>query len=233
MQSSRYIAIRRRLLRYIVPMAAPLLSRQRAERAVSSAQGSRGREAVVGPPSAPSSPGPPQHGGAPSSSSEAPDLSVVFDITKGAVDMQFRIAERLDSKARNYFAAAATVFGVVQALTLNDAVRNALGGHADEVRWLTLGAAFALAVTLLASVRAIRPRDEYEFEPEQLRELLSRSYVDPKAPADAVNDLIGVLDLRMEANEGRVEDLKIVTSIAAISAFLSITQLVFVVQALL
>src|SRR5207253_969569 len=78
-----------------------------------------------------------------------PDVSIVFEITKAAVDLQFRIAERLDVKARNYFAAAATLYGVAQALVLRDDVRQHLGDKAGTISALAIASAVVLALALV------------------------------------------------------------------------------------
>src|SRR4051812_46875554 len=54
---------------------------------------------------------------------------IVFDIAKGDVDLQFKIAERFDAKARATFAISAGLFTAAQAVALRQDVLDALTKH--------------------------------------------------------------------------------------------------------
>ena len=176
---------------------------------------------------------PPETGGGAQEHEYSSDVGIVFEITKSALDMQLRISERLDAKARNYFAFATAVFGAAQALVLRGEVREALGVQVRDVATLALFAGLVLVLALLAAVVAIAPRSEFDMKPAKLRELLTSVYRgDAKAAADGVNLLIGLLDRRQKTNQARVVWLWAVVVLAGLSGLLSSTELVLAVRAL-
>ena len=172
-------------------------------------------------------------GGA-TNSQDPSDVNIIFEMTKSSVDLQFQISERIDAKIRNYFAAATTVFGLVQGLVLIKGVHKALGDTASILEPLTIAASVALGVTLVVAVVAMRPRSEKDIPAGTLRDLLNRSYAgEQQASGDAVNLLIGLLERRKQVNEDRRSALRWVISLACASGLISLAQLVLVVIAVL
>jgi hypothetical protein len=49
-------------------------------------------------------------------------VTIVHDMVKTAIDLQYQIAERIDSKVRVYFGAAVTMYTAVQVIVLKDDV---------------------------------------------------------------------------------------------------------------
>jgi len=163
-----------------------------------------------------------------------PSLHLVYDMVKTGIDMQFKISERLDAKARNYLAAAATVYAVAQGLVLNSDVRNRIGGRADELEVLAVIAAATLLASLVATLFAIRSRAEKEIPSETLRALAKSAYEeDSTTDANAVNLLIGVLDRRKVQNAARNRALTVVMWTAGFATLVSCLELILAVEALL
>lgn len=159
-------------------------------------------------------------------------VSIVFDMTKTAVDLQFRISERIDAKVRAYFGFTATVYAVAQAIVLKDDVHSELGSTGDIVSALAIGATVLLLLALGTALHALRPQDEDDVSEANLRNLLRRGYSgDNKAGSDGVNLLIGELHRRKNTNATRVERLTKVIVVSAIAAAVAIAEVAVAVAA--
>jgi hypothetical protein len=159
-------------------------------------------------------------------------VGIVFDMVKIAIDLQFRISERIDSKIRVYFGFAATVYAVAQAIVLKDDVHNQLGAKAGTVSGLAIAATVALVLALTMAVYALRPEEEQDVSEENLRKLLTRGYKgDLKAGADGVNLLIGQLNRRKATNKTRTDRLTAVIIFAGVAALIAFLEVALAVEA--
>ena len=159
-------------------------------------------------------------------------VGIVFDMVKTAIELQFKIAERIDSKIRTYFGFAATVYAVAQAIVLKSDVHDHLGSRAGEVSILAIAATGVLVAALVVTVYALRPLDEDDVSEASLRKLLTRGFTgDRKAGADGVNLLIGQLESRGETNKIRAKRLTGVIWACSIAAFVAFVEVALAVEA--
>ena len=150
-------------------------------------------------------------------------------MVKGATDLQFSIAERIDSKVRAYFGFATTVYGVVQALVLG--LSPNLGSQAHAVRDAAIVATAALLVAMITAVLALRTQDEADVSEENLRELLIETYSgDGQAAGKGINLLIGQLQRRKTANAQRDSRLTVVMWVSAVAAAIAIVEIAIAVE---
>jgi hypothetical protein len=160
-------------------------------------------------------------------------LDVIFEMTKAAIDLQFSIAERVDSKIRAYFGFAATVYGVAQALVLNSGVHEKLGDYIGAVEGLAIAATVLLVGTMVATLHALRPHDEQEVSDTKLRDLLNRGFRgDERVGAEGINLMIGQLNRRQRTNKVRHDRLKFVIVMTGVTALVAFVQVVLAVEAL-
>ena len=114
---------------------------------------------------------------APGDVGEVRDLSMVVETARAAVEQEFQIAERLDSKARNQMAVSGTWYAVVSAIA-GLALRAQLDSGANNLLFaaivVTAGAgAVCLIVALFFSYGVWRLRTETEVTHEGLSEMLA------------------------------------------------------------
>jgi hypothetical protein len=160
-------------------------------------------------------------------------LRVVFEMAKAAIDLQFSIAERVDSKIRAYFGFAATVYGVAQALVLNSGVHEKLGSYASALEYLAIVATLLLVGTMVATLHALRPHDEQEVSDAKLRDLLNRGFRgDERVGAEGINLMIGQLNRRQCTNNVRHDRLKVVIVMTGVTALVAFVQVALAVEAL-
>lgn len=217
-------------------MAAARGSRRRTAEEVEShggpveGAGSRPQELAT----AASPPLPPQAQKRPSDSGrDNESLGIVFQMTKAAIDLQFSVAERLDTKVRTYFGFAATVYTVAQALVLRSDIHDKLGSNAGAVQGLAIGATVLLVATMVVTLNALRPLDEEATSEDNLRDLLERGFTgDERAGADGVNLMIGELHRRKKTNKIRNNRLTVVIVATAVTALVAFVQVVLAVEAI-
>jgi hypothetical protein len=160
-------------------------------------------------------------------------LNVVFEMTRAAIDLQFSIAERVDSKIRAYFGFAATVYGVAQALVLNSGVHEKLGSYASALEYLAVAATLLLVGTMVATLHALRPHDEQEVSDAKLRDLLQRGFRgDERVGAEGINLMIGQLKRRQRTNKARHDRLRVVIVMTGVTALVAFVQIALAVEAL-
>lgn len=139
---------------------------------------------------------------------EVRDLALVIEAARKAVEQEWAIAERLESKARNLASFAFTWFGIVSAIAalamkeLLDA--DSYGLLFSFIVVLAGGAALLLALLLLASDRVWRLRRHSEITEKGLEQML----YDARDPdVDIAERLVGqyrhVLGNRRRANKER------------------------------
>lgn len=150
-------------------------------------------------------------------------LSMLFEVTKAEVDLQFKLAERFDSKGRGFFTIAAAFFAATQTIALRSDVLNSLAAdQKDRVLIIASFAAAALGMGMFALWALTRPTADMEFEPQKLRDRLNE-IDEPYAADHIVNSYISLLEERQSANATRRRRLTFVQFdgmlVIAISAF--------------
>ena len=153
-------------------------------------------------------------------------------MVKTAIDLQFKVTERIDSKVRAYFGFAATVYAVAQAIVLKSDVHEKLGSQASTVQGLAIAATAMLVVAMIATLNALRPIDEHDVSEIKLRELLERGYSgDSQAGADGINLMIGQLHRRRSTNEKRTDRLNAQIVVIGITVLVAFVQVALAVEA--
>jgi len=179
-----------------------------------------------GPPAPPGEPGQPYTG------RDDHSVGIVFDMTKAAVELQFRIAERFDSKIKGYFGFAATVFAVAQAIVLKNDVHSNLGSKQGTVAGLAIASAVLLVIALFTAIWALAPQDEKDVSEDNLRSLARQAYEgDRSAGARGVNLLIGQLNRRKETNAERHRRMVVLMWVAGAGAFIAFLEVALAVEA--
>jgi hypothetical protein len=137
-------------------------------------------------------------------------LSYIFEVAKAEVDTQFRISERIDSKARGLFAITAIIFGAAQALSLRPDVLHRLGDEKDLVVGLAIGAGICTGLALIATAWLLGVRRDKSIESDPLFKWLGDLDEPKKAgdvPAEVVEAYITLMHRRQEQNVDRARDL--------------------------
>lgn len=196
------------------------MSRVRQHRLSSAATPPAGSSVPVGPPRA---------GSAAATDDDPPKaLGYIFDVTKAEVDLQFRAAERYDSKARHAFTITAALFAAVQAVALREDILTSLdkGDKANLLTWAAV-AAGAVLVALLLSIVAGRPSSDKVVDPEKLVERVNalRVETDQAASQFMVLTYIKLLKERREANVRRLRWVYAVQFFCAIAVILVVVEL--------
>jgi len=136
------------------------------------------------------------------------EMKIYVDLVKRDLDEEFKVAERLDAKARGYLTTATVSVAAVQAVTV------AFIAVAD--RAVGIGAAI-LAVAVLAFtgstikgvLTATRTHRMDGVDIKYARALMPHAYHgDPVAISNYVEMLLRVLEGRRKANEDRAKDVK-------------------------
>jgi hypothetical protein len=161
-------------------------------------------------------------------SGDAPaSLDYVFETARTAVDMQFRIAERLDTKARALAAAATAYFGAVQAIALRGDVLDR-ARDTSSLELLAYGAGVFLAVGLVATMIAVRLRREKDYPYDRLFESLTEVLrVNNRVAFDLAALHLTLAKERKEANRRRIMPMRgaqvlLLLSVLAASAQLAV-----------
>jgi hypothetical protein len=151
----------------------------------------------------------------------SPDgLQYLFDVAKSEVDFQFRIAERLDAKARGLFALAAAIFAAAH----------------DHLLYVAKLAGGSLGLALLATALAIFTRPEKNVKSESLlnwlNDLSTKKTTDLKVSRDAVALYINLMHTRQEGNKWRVRFLWVVQVLCVVAIAISAWELIVALDGL-
>jgi len=164
-------------------------------------------------------------------------LNYLWEITKNEVDTQFRIAERIDAKARGLFALTGAIFAATQAFALRKDVLNELSNsNHDALVWIAFGSGFLALVALLTTAFATFRKADKSAESGPLLELLNDWKYDRKDDrelADAVvRGYVTLLGLRRGANVSRSNRLLAVQITCSLAIIASGIELLFAVYGL-
>lgn len=130
-------------------------------------------------------------------------LSLIFEVTKAEVDLQFKLAERFDAKGRGFFTIAAAFFVAAQTIALRADVLDALKpDQKDTILTIACFAAAALGLGMFALWALTRPSADMEYDAERLRERLTKAD-EPFAVDHMLNSYISLLHVRQHANQTR------------------------------
>jgi hypothetical protein len=159
-------------------------------------------------------------------------LSFLFDLVKAEVEMQAKVTERFDAKARGALVLAAGLFTAVQAIALRNDVVKALGG--SERFWLFFFAAlaaFSVLIALLSTLWATAPISEDFYDPDRMRERLQGIH-EHYADEALVNSYISLAQLRQDHNGTRFTRLRVVQLVTAAAIILLGAELIVALLAL-
>jgi hypothetical protein len=142
-------------------------------------------------------------------SDEPPEaLAEVVHTARAAVEQEFQISERLDSKARGLVTLAGQWFAVAQAVS---AVAYATKTPHDWMLYAVAGlaatGAIALGFTFLFAWRVWRVRDEGAVSPGGLDQMKARALQDPNTMSLLVDHYASLLRDRRKTNKTRAEAL--------------------------
>ena len=175
---------------------------------------------------------PPPTGASDNVTEASPDgLNYVFEIAKNEVDTQFRIAERLDAKARGLFALAGAIFAVTQALALRQDVLDELSnGQRDLLVGIAIAAGVMVGLALLATAFATFVKKDKVVESGPLfgwlNELAERTKPEDEVAREAVEAYITLMHRRREQNDGRAKRVIAVEVFCVLAIAVSVAELV-------
>jgi hypothetical protein len=222
-----------------VPSRRDRLSRRSSERGRSGSQSSTepaskidpsrsiGDDAGGDPPTTPRSP---------TAQSSADGLSYLFQMTQTELDIQFRIAERIDNKARGLFAITAAIFTAAQALALREDILRNLGSEKDTVMTIAVIAGVLVGLSLLATAWTMFIRRDKRVEADALLDWLGQ-LEDPQRPnaeisAEMIQAYITLMHRRQEQNVKRASKLTVVQVLCLLAVIASVAELVLAVGGL-
>lgn len=166
-------------------------------------------------------------------SGEGKQVPLLLDIARDQVDEAYRIADLLESKARNLLQAASVFFAASQAAV---GIQIAAQSDASIPSWMVIVAAVlagsglvAVAVTAYRAVRLQEPQDQQTISVDGLcvRLLPFAEKDDPRVPQFILNELSGIVRARREKNARKAEALKTVQFWAYFALSASTTALFF------
>lgn len=132
-------------------------------------------------------------------------LDLAITALRARVDEEFRITERLDSKARQAFALAGGGFAIAQTVAFGSFGQDQI--H-DAARYLTLGLAIIAGVALTLTAHKLTDaedlRPEKDIEPAAI-ERWARERDDAMFAKEMIVHLREVADRRAASNAGRAE----------------------------
>jgi hypothetical protein len=135
-----------------------------------------------------------------------PVLNAVFDLTKAELDTEFKISERYEAKARNYFGIAVAFFGATQAFVLQSNFDSLSSFHRYTLDWFVGVSAVAFGLCLLGAMWGTLQRRDRVITPEQL---LGMTTAPDTTLRDVVQQDIALLDARRDANRSRLNRVRI------------------------
>jgi hypothetical protein len=164
-------------------------------------------------------------------------LKYILDLAKTEVDFQFRVAERLDSKARGLFALAGAIFAAAQALALREDVLNRLsdGDRSHLIKVATI-AGVLVGLALLSTAYAIFVRKEKSVESKTLfnwmNQLAQKNITDADVSQRAVQLYVTLMHERQEKNKGRAKVLFFVQVLCLLAIAASVWELIVALHGL-
>jgi hypothetical protein len=188
--------------------------------------------------------GPPNRGDAPKDVDPTrPDgLGYIFEIAKNELDTQFKIAERLDSKARALFTLTAAIFAAAQALALRKDVLTSLssGEHGTTVTAaIVAGVLVGLALFTTAWAMFVRKEKSVEAQPlfDWLNDLARSDRqegkdADLEVARSATEAYITLMHRRREQNKGRAKRLVLLQVLCMFAITASLFELLVAVVSL-
>jgi hypothetical protein len=162
--------------------------------------------------------------------SDTSDLAQVITALRARIDEEFRMMERLDTKARQAFALVAGFFAVVQAVTFGSFAQG--GVNPTERVFLAIAAILAGALVLWAG-HLLREVEELQREPDiNPRELVSW-YEEATEPDHVARNLASglkvVAEKRFDNNLEKTKRLKTLDSAARCSLILTSLELMLAI----
>jgi hypothetical protein len=163
------------------------------------------------------------------------DLGPVLDSIRADVDEQFRISERIDTKARNLIAVAGAFFTVVQALA-KDAIVSSSTSADERIVIAALGvvAALMLVAAIVATAGAWRLLNEGLMPEEHFERLVDEvNDGSDRGPRDLSKLYLLVLGVRRENNVRRARRLSAATGLCMAAVLAALAELIvtFAIQA--
>lgn len=157
-------------------------------------------------------------------------LTYLFEITKNEVETQFRISERIDSKARNLFALTAAIFAAAQAVALRpDVLRHLEDGKAGLLTYAIV-AGVLVGLALLATAVTLFARNDKSVEPDPLMAWLNETDSGEKSEREIAQELISsyitLLRERRDRNIRRARDLVFVQFFSVLAIIASMVELI-------
>lgn len=140
-------------------------------------------------------------------SPDPPDESVLkalLDVAKAELDMEFKISERFDSKARTFFGFAAGLFGVTQAFVLRSNFDNLSMARDHALKWTILSAAVLFAVAIVGVIRSTLQSADRNFDNKRIFAMARSSNTKLE---DLVQEYAVLLGERRAANKLRLSKL--------------------------
>jgi hypothetical protein len=179
---------------------------------------------------------PPEVAGGANQGSSPDSLNYIFEVAKDEVDSQFRISERIDSKARGLFTITAVIFGAAQALALRQDVLNKLGDSRDTVVTVAIVAGCLVGAALLATAITMFVRSDKSFESQPLFDWLNDLSDDKKPDTDVAYEVVAayitLMHRRKERNVTRAKWLILVQILCIAGIGASILQLILALDGL-
>jgi hypothetical protein len=157
-------------------------------------------------------------------------LEYLFEITRSEVETQFRISERIDSKARNLFALTAAIFAAAQALALRpDVLRNLEDGRTGLLTYAII-AGVLVGLALLTTAFTLFARKDKSLEPDPLMDWLNEIDSGDKDEREIAQELISsyitLLRERRARNVDRARDLSFVQFFSVLAIVASMVELI-------
>jgi hypothetical protein len=164
---------------------------------------------------------------------EGAGLSEVVNVARAAVEQEFQISERLDTKARGQVTLAGQWFAVAQAVS---AVAYAAPGVGGWLLYAVGGAALVgaglLICTFLESSKVWRVREEDALHPKGILQLKSRAtHEDADAMEVAVEHYASLLQGRRRTNKLRTEALEAAERVWLAAMAVPLAQLILALAA--
>jgi hypothetical protein len=164
-------------------------------------------------------------------------LDYILDVAKAEVDFQFRVSERLDSKARGLFALAGAIFAAAQALALRQDVLNRLSSS-DRAYLIDVAeiAGVLVGLALLATAFAIFARREKSVESETLfqwmNQLVNENMTHTVVSQKVVQLYITLMHERQKKNKHRARVLIAVQVLCLLAIAASVWELIVALRGL-
>jgi hypothetical protein len=154
------------------------------------------------------------------------DLSQAITTLRSRIEEEFKIAERLDSKARQAFALAAGFFAVVQTVTFGSFAQSQISGN--ERHWLLAAAVVAgacVAAVAYALTHGEKLQDEDDVRPEMIVRWCNDADGDDYVAVHLVGELSMVARNRTDNNKKRGAHYSTVVTATRVALFSATVEL--------